>query len=131
MANMTIKGSAEVKGGVAGIVISPTFAIIENLKFTPRYSGPVFEVEDDQGVVKACALQTDGGDFQLDAVWIDNRTTMNMTALQPNSNITFTTWAVNNNVAINAFITAIPEVTFARKGETKVSIKAAWRPGIQ
>ena len=130
MGNMTIKGS-EVKGGVAGVVISPSFAIVENLKFTPRYNGPAFEVEDDQGVVKACALQSDGGDFQLDTVWIDNVSTLNLQALRPNANVTFTTKTVNNNVAINAFVVAEPEVTFPRKGETKISLKLAWRPGIQ
>ena len=132
MANATIKGLA-VQAGIAGVVISPAFAIVENLRFTPRYTGPLFEVEDDQGVSKAMALQTDGGDFVLDTVWIDNATAMNLQLLGVNANISFNTKTIsngNNGYLINAFIVSLPEVSFPRKGETKLSFRAAWRPGI-
>jgi hypothetical protein len=129
MANISIKGGA-VQAGLDGLVLSPTLLLIENLTFTPRYSGPVFEVEDDQGLVRAFGLQTDGGDISFDATWINNNSTgiCNLAAFPVGGVISMNHKAINGGTAINATIVAMPEVKFSRKTETKLAFKTVWRP---
>ncbi len=126
--------AVQIKGigiliGANTTIKSPNIAILEGVKFTPRYAGPLVEVEDDQGVVKAFALQSDGGDFAIDSVYESNSTTSNFTAMGVGNTVVVATPVVNGGNNCNCTITALPEVTQPRKGETKVSFKAIWRPG--
>lgn len=115
--------------GANTTIKSPNIAILSSVKFTPRYAGPLVEVEDDQGVVKAFALQSDGGDFAVDAVYESNSTTSNFAGLAVGNAIVIAVPVVNGGNNCNCTVVSLPEITQPRKGETTISFKAIWRPG--
>jgi hypothetical protein len=130
MANQTVQGKA-VKVGAAGVTVSPAFTVIESLTFTPRFGGPTFEVANDQDVVVAYGLQTDGGDFTIETVFIDNTTDMNIQTLEVGDAVTFLSKVINNNVIVNTRVVSQPEVKFTRGQPTGLTFKCAWRPGVE
>ena len=116
-------------GPATGLNTAGAIGVLENVKFTPRISGPLTEVEDADGVVKAFALQVDGGDLALDAVYESNTTTSNFAKLGVGNVVACIIPTINNGSAISCTVVSLPEVTMPKKGEVKLSFKAIWRPG--
>ena len=128
------KGTPTIVWGTANQVGSPSGAIVESLKLSPKNAKPI-EIEDNNGYAAVEVLLIDGFDATIEVMMDTAKTfpvegsNMNLVLPWVTAGNLFGQSGANNTVTYTVLVCSLAPST-GRKKEGMVTIEATYRPGV-
>lgn len=128
--NAVLKGLTTAQWGPRGMMTTPA-VVVQSIQVTPKYPGPVGEVEDGDGAGVLLAMLDDGfnarvtyiADKAVDDPAVGAAVTLNLVALgTKDAGGALKAYACHN--------TSVPEEGVNAKGAVTKTINLVYRPGI-
>lgn len=123
-----IRGTTTILWGTNNRMNSPAGAIVESISITPKNSGPLTEIENNDGAGVGMVMLEDGFDATVRVVYDTNLAWPTL-----NANVVLSLPNVASNGALanfNCFVSGSSKSDLGRKKEAMLEIPISFRPGI-